>query len=38
MAQDLDYVPMPEKVVGEIQKMWSADIKDSAGKPVFAMN
>ena len=38
MAQDLDYVPMPEKVVGEIQKMWSADIKDSAGRPVFAMN
>jgi phosphate transport system substrate-binding protein len=38
MAQELDYVPMPEKVVSEIQKMWSADIKDSAGKPVFAMN
>ena len=38
MAQELDYVPMPEKVVSEIQKMWSADIKDSAGKPLFAMN
>jgi phosphate transport system substrate-binding protein len=38
MAQELDYVPIPEKVVSEIQKMWSADIKDSAGKPVFAMN
>jgi phosphate transport system substrate-binding protein len=38
MAEELDYVPMPDKVVGEIEKMWSVDIKDSAGKPVFAMN
>src|SRR5471032_2222924 len=26
MAKDLDYVPMPTKVVGDIQKMWSTDI------------
>jgi phosphate transport system substrate-binding protein len=38
MAEELDYVPMPDKVVGDIEKMWSVDIKDSAGKPVFAMN
>ncbi len=38
MAEELDYVPMPDKVVGDIEKMWSSDIKDSAGKPVFAMN
>jgi phosphate transport system substrate-binding protein len=38
MAEELNYVPMPENVVAEIEKMWSADIKDSAGKPVFAMN
>jgi phosphate transport system substrate-binding protein len=38
MAQELDYVPIPDKVVSEIQKMWSADIKDATGKPLFAMN
>ena len=36
MAKDLDYVPMPAKVVGDIQKMWSADIKDGSGKPLFS--
>ncbi len=30
---DLDYVPMPESVVGNIQKAW-AEIKDASGKPV----
>ena len=35
MAQDLDYVPMPDKVVGSIQKMWAAQIKDAGGKPLF---
>jgi phosphate transport system substrate-binding protein len=38
MAEELDYVPMPDSVVADVEKMWSADIKDSAGKPVFAMN
>jgi phosphate transport system substrate-binding protein len=38
MAEELDYIPMPDKVVADVQKMWAADIKDSAGKPVFAMN
>jgi len=38
MADELDYVPMPDGVVAQVEKMWSADIKDSAGKPVFAMN
>jgi phosphate transport system substrate-binding protein len=38
MAEELDYIPMPDKVVSEVEKMWAADIKDSAGKPVFAMN
>ena len=27
MAEELDYVPMPESVVGDVEKMWSADIK-----------
>ena len=38
MAEELDYVPMPDNVVADVEKMWSTDIKDSAGKPVFAMN
>lgn len=37
MAKDLDYVPMPANVVSDIQKMWSADIKDSSGKPLYAV-
>ena len=28
MAQDLDYVPMPDNIVGAIKKSWSAQIKD----------
>jgi phosphate transport system substrate-binding protein len=35
MALDLDYVPMPDKVVGAIQKQWTAEIKDASGKPLF---
>jgi phosphate transport system substrate-binding protein len=38
MAAELDYIPMPDNVVADVEKMWAADIKDSAGKPVFAMN
>jgi phosphate transport system substrate-binding protein len=37
MAQDLDYVPMPANVVADIEKMWSADIKDASGKPLFTL-
>jgi phosphate transport system substrate-binding protein len=37
MAKELDYVPMPANVVADIQKMWSADIKDSSGKPLYSM-
>jgi phosphate transport system substrate-binding protein len=35
MAEELDYVPMPDKVVADIQKTWVSDIKDSGGKPLF---
>jgi phosphate transport system substrate-binding protein len=35
MAEELDYVPMPDKVVTSIQKMWTAEIKDGSGKPLF---
>ncbi len=35
-AEELDYVPMPDTVVTDIQKMWSAEIKDASGKPLFS--
>ena len=35
MAEDLDYVPMPDNVVAAIQKIWAAEIKDASGKPLF---
>jgi phosphate transport system substrate-binding protein len=34
MAKELDYVPMPKKVVGDIEKVWADQIKDSSGKPL----
>ena len=27
MAEELDYIPMPESVVKQIEKTWSAEIK-----------
>ena len=36
MAEELDYVPMPDKVVSAIQEVWAKEIKDAAGKPLFA--
>src|SRR6476619_6054916 len=36
MAEDLDYVPMPDNVVTAIQKVWAAQIKDASGKPLYA--
>jgi len=36
MAEDLDYVPMPDKVVDAIQKVWATEVKDASGKPVFS--
>jgi phosphate transport system substrate-binding protein len=38
MAEDLDYVPMPDNVVNAIQKVWAAEIKDASGKPIFALS
>ena len=37
MALDLDYVPMPDKTVNAIQKVWAKEVKDASGKPLFAM-
>jgi phosphate transport system substrate-binding protein len=35
MADDLDYVPMPDPVVKLIQSVWKSQIKDAAGKAVY---
>jgi phosphate transport system substrate-binding protein len=35
MAEELDFVPMPAKVVGAIEKSWQ-EVKDEKGQPVFA--
>jgi phosphate transport system substrate-binding protein len=35
MAEELDYVPMPDKVVADIQTTWTSQIKDTGGKPLF---
>jgi phosphate transport system substrate-binding protein len=37
MAAELDYIPMPDSVVKLVHQEWK-EIKDTAGKPVFAMN
>jgi phosphate transport system substrate-binding protein len=37
MAEDLDYVPLPKNVVAEVEKVWSSEIKDANGKPLYAM-
>jgi phosphate transport system substrate-binding protein len=35
MADELDYVPMPDPVVKLIQSVWKSQIKDAAGKAVY---
>ena len=34
MAQELDYIPMPESVVKQIEASWKG-VKDDSGKPIF---
>jgi phosphate transport system substrate-binding protein len=34
MADDLDYVPLPDVVKALVRKQWSDNLKDSAGKPI----
>lgn len=34
MADDLDYVPLPDSVKALVRKQWEGQIKDAAGKPV----
>src|SRR6476619_266625 len=37
MAESLDYVPMPAKVVSDVESYRRREIKDADGKPLFAM-
>jgi phosphate transport system substrate-binding protein len=37
MAQELDYVAMPDKVANDVRMTWSKQIMDSSGKPVYMM-
>jgi phosphate transport system substrate-binding protein len=38
MAEDLDYVPMPAKVVDAVRKLWASEIKDGSGKLIYAIS
>lgn len=35
MAEELDYVPMPDAVVAAVRRLWAAQIKDATGKPIY---
>jgi phosphate transport system substrate-binding protein len=35
MADELDYVPMPDAVIKQIQSVWKAQIKDASGKALY---
>jgi phosphate transport system substrate-binding protein len=35
LASSLDYVPLPDSVVKQIQTSWKTNIKDSGGKPIY---
>jgi phosphate transport system substrate-binding protein len=35
LAMKLDYVPMPDSVVKQIEASWASEIKDAKGKPVW---
>ena len=36
MAEGLDYVPMPDNVVKLVEGVWTKDIKDGSGQPVWS--
>jgi len=35
MADELDYVPLPDSLVKQIEETWKLQIKDASGKPVW---
>jgi phosphate transport system substrate-binding protein len=36
-AEELHYVPMPAKVISDVEKYWSVNVKDAGGKPLYAL-
>jgi phosphate transport system substrate-binding protein len=38
LAEDLDYVPMPAKVVDAVRKLWASEIKDRSGKLLYTVS
>ena len=36
LAEQLLYAPMPDNVVGAIQRLWAAEIRDASGRPLLA--
>jgi phosphate transport system substrate-binding protein len=38
MANELDYVPMPDNVVKSVEEMWAKDVVGSDGKALFTAN
>ncbi len=36
LAEDLDYVPLPASVVGQIKNTWATEIKTSDGKTIYS--
>jgi phosphate transport system substrate-binding protein len=37
LASDLDYVPLPDKVVELVQQSWAKEIKNKSGQPLLPM-
>ena len=35
LAEELDYVPMPDAVVAQVRKTWASEIKSPDGQPLF---
>ena len=35
IAEELDYVPMPDAVVNLVRNLWVTNVKDSAGKALY---
>jgi phosphate transport system substrate-binding protein len=35
MAEELDYVPIPDNLTKLIQTAWKSDVKDASGKPIW---
>jgi len=36
MAGELDYVPMPDKVVESVKSMWAKEVVGEDGKPLYS--